>query len=293
MEHVVVVGGGVMGSLTALNLLNEGLQVTLLDRRQLGKEASWAGGGIISPLYPWRYNLAVSALADWSQGYYPQLGEKLLATTGIDPEVTPCGLLWLDEAEQGAALAWATEHAKPLEKLDSARVYKQVPQLAAGFSGGLWQASLANVRNPRLMAALKAYLIQQPRFTLLENTSVGGLLEEAGKVAGIHHAAGKIRADAVVIAAGAWSGDWLAGLGLQVPVAPVKGQMLLFKGEPGWLPSIVLFKGRYAIPRRDGHILIGSTLEHSGYDTATTQHALDSLRQSAISLLPDLAQMQP
>ncbi len=291
MQQVVIVGGGVMGCLTALNLLEEGLQVTLLERQFLGREASWAGGGIITPLYPWRYPDAVSALAEWSQDYYPALGERLSAHTGIDPEVAACGLLWLDESEQDTALAWARAHAKPLQGVGSEFIYQRVPQLRPGFSGGLWQANLANVRNPRLMAALKAHLLKQPGFVLRENTPMSGLLIEAGRVTGVRCAEGAIRADAVVMTTGAWSGQWLAGLDVQLPVAPVKGQMILYQGEPGWLPSIVLHKGRYAIPRRDGHILIGSTLEHSGFDTATTEEALSSLRDSAIALLPDLANM--
>lgn len=291
MQQVVIVGGGVIGCLTALNLLEEGWQVTLLERQSLGREASWAGGGIITPLYPWRYVDAVSALAEWSQDYYPALGQRLHEQTGIDPEVTPCGLLWLDETEQDVALAWAGAHAKPVQRVETSFIYERVPQLQAGFTDGLWQANLANVRNPRLMAALRAHLLQQPGFLLRENTPVADLLIEAGRVTGVRCAEGSVRADAVVMATGAWSGRWLAGLDLELPVAPVKGQMILYKGEPGWLPSIVLHNGRYAIPRQDGHILIGSTLEHSGFDTATTEEALASLRDSAIALLPDLANM--
>ena len=81
--------------------------------------------------------------------------------------------------------------------------------------------------------------------------------------------------------------------GLTLPVEPVKGQMLLYRMAPGWLPSIVMARGRYAIPRRDGHILIGSTLEYEGYDKRTTDEALASLRASAQALLPDLAQQSP
>ena len=96
MREVVLVGGGVMGCLSALELLQAGCRVTLLERGELGREASWAGGGIVSPLYPWRYCDAVSALAEWSQGYYPQLATSLLEQTERDPQVHTCGLLWLE-----------------------------------------------------------------------------------------------------------------------------------------------------------------------------------------------------
>ena len=84
-QQVVIVGGGVIGLLTAYNLASEVRSVVLLDRSNLGQESSWAGGGIVSPLYPWRYSPAVTALAHWSQDFYPQLGERLFAATGVQP----------------------------------------------------------------------------------------------------------------------------------------------------------------------------------------------------------------
>jgi len=293
MHQVVVIGGGVMGCMTALELLQRGFEVCLMERRQTGREASWAGGGIVTPLYPWRYSEPVSALADWSQRRYPELCRELLDHTGIDPQFSPCGLLWLDHAEESLALQWATERGRPIVPVDSDFIYRQVPELAPGFAGGMWQRGLANVRNPRLMAALKARLGQFPGFTLLENAPATGLEHTGGRVTGVIHAAGTVPADAAVLAAGAWSGEWLGAQGMTLEVAPVKGQMLIYKTAPGWLPSIVLHAGRYAIPRRDGHVLIGSTLEYAGFDTTTTQEALDSLRSSAHALLPALAQMQP
>ena len=95
-KQVVIVGGGVIGLLTAFNLAADVEQVVLCDRGALGQESSWAGGGIVSPLYPWRYSAAVTALAHWSQDFYPQLGERLFASTGVDPEVHTTGLYWLD-----------------------------------------------------------------------------------------------------------------------------------------------------------------------------------------------------
>ena len=87
MERTVVAGAGVVGLLSAYQLALAGRHVVLLDSGCVGQESSWAGGGIVSPLYPWRYSAAVTALAHWSQGFYPGLGERLLASTGVDPEV--------------------------------------------------------------------------------------------------------------------------------------------------------------------------------------------------------------
>lgn len=293
MRNVVIIGGGVIGCLSALNLLDAGVRVTLVERQQVGGEASWAGGGIVSPLYPWRYSQAVSALSRWSQGFYPELASRLAESTGIDPQVTVCGLLWLDSDEQAEALAWAAGQGTSLSSVDAGFIYQRVPVLAAGHQSALWQEDLANVRNPRLMAALRACLAKSPDCRLLEDAPDARLLVEDGRVAGVYCAGETLRADATVLASGAWSGDFLTGLGLALPVEPVKGQMLLYKTDPDWLRSVVLCGGRYAIPRRDGHILIGSTLEREGFDKTTTEVALNSLRTSAAQLLPALAEQQP
>jgi glycine/D-amino acid oxidase-like deaminating enzyme len=150
-------------------------------------------------------------------------------------------------------------------------------------------AGVANVRNPRLVKSLKAALLALPNVTLREHCQVTGFAQEGGRIVGVQTDDGVLAADDVVLSAGAWSGDLLQTLGLALPVEPVKGQMILFKCAEDFLPSMVLAKGRYAIPRRDGHILVGSTLEHEGYDKTPTAEALASLKASAIELLPALA----
>src|SRR5690606_5947866 len=100
--------------------------------------------------------------------------------------------------------------------------------------------------------------------TLVEQSPVTGFVHDAGRILGVQTDQGEVRGDRVVVAAGAWSADLLATLGLELPVKPMKGQMILFKCADDFLPSMVLAKRRYAIPRRDGHILVGSTLEDVG-----------------------------
>src|SRR3546814_15283582 len=126
-QQVVIVGGGVIGLLTAFNLASEGQRVVLLDRSSVGQEASWAGGGIVSPLYPWRYSPAVTALAHWSQDFYPQLGERLLEETGVDPEVHVTGLYWLDLHDAAEALNWAERYGRPLTSVSMETVRQDVP----------------------------------------------------------------------------------------------------------------------------------------------------------------------
>ena len=287
-KHVVIVGGGVIGLLTAFNLAAKVDRVVVCDQGEVGRESSWAGGGIVSPLYPWRYSPAVTALAHWSQDFYPQLGERLFASTGVDPEVHTTGLYWLDLDDEAQALAWAAREQRPLSAVDISAAYDAVPVLGPGYQHAIYMAGVANVRNPRLVKSLKAALLALPNVSLREHCQISGFAQKDGRVTGVLTDEGVLAADEVVLRGGAWSGDVLGTLGLELPVEPVKGQMILFKCEADFLPSMVLAKGRYAIPRRDGHILVGSTLEHEGYDKTPTEVALQSLRASAIELLPQL-----
>lgn len=288
MKDVVVVGGGAIGLLTSLLLARAGVSIMLIESSRVGSESSWAGGGIVSPLYPWRYGAAVTALAHWSQDFYPGFARQLWEDTGVDPEVHVTGLYWLDLDDEAEALAWAAREGRVLRGIDMASVHEQVPVLGEGFTRAIHMPGVANVRNPRLVKALRAALAAMPNVELREHCPVTGFIQEDGQIRGVITSDGEVRAERVVLAAGAWSGEMLRTLGLELPVEPVKGQMILYKCAENFLPSMVLARGRYAIPRRDGHILIGSTLEYAGFDKTPTNGALESLKASAEELLPAL-----
>lgn len=289
MSKTLIVGGGALGMLSARMLALAGQDVLLVDRQGVGGESSWAGGGIVSPLYPWRYSAAVTALAHWSQAFYPRLAEQLLDETTIDPQVHATGLYWLDLEDEDDALAWAQREGRELQAVALAEVRGQVPVLGEGFSRAIHMPGVANVRNPRLVKALKASLLAMPNVEIREHCPITGFIHEDEQIRGVTTADGDLRAQRVVLAAGAWSGDLLAPLGIELPIQPVKGQMILYKCAEDFLSSMVLAEGRYAIPRRDGHILVGSTLEHAGFDKTPTEDALNSLKRSAEALLPALA----
>lgn len=287
MSDVIVVGGGVMGLLTARALLARGMTVTLIEKTETGTEASWAGGGIVSPLYPWNYVPAISALASWAQDYYPELVAQLRDETGIDPELNPCGLLMLDPPEAQQALAWGRRFGKAVLPVDHAFVHEHEPAAARDFSDALWLPYVGNVRNPRLLQALKASLLRHAGFSLVVNQTVTDIV--AGDVsATVRSDSGCWIAEKVVVCAGAWSGVLLERVGLALPVVPVRGQMLLFAPRPGLINSIILKDGKYVIPRLDGHILAGSTTEEVGFDKRTTDDARDLLLHHAFDIVPAL-----
>jgi glycine oxidase len=289
VSRILIVGGGVIGMLLAREMVRERWQVSLFDKGQCGQEASWAGGGIVSPLYPWRYGQAVTDLAVWSEDFYPQLVQELKQESGIDAELSAHGMLMLGVEDQDAALQWSQLNRRWMEPVDEAFLYEHEPQLAPGFKHGLFMPKVSSVRNPRLVKALRQSLLDSGRVELYENAAVDKLKLEQGRAVGVQTRLGDFFGDCVVVTAGAWSGGVLEHIGVKLPVMPVRGQMILFQAQPGLLKGMVLNNRRYLIPRQDGRILCGSTLEHVGFDTATTSAARDSLYQSAIAMLPALA----
>lgn len=288
MTDVIIVGGGIIGLLSARELLAAGCSVRLIDKQAPGKEASWAGGGIVSPLYPWNYADAITDLVRWAQAYYPRLSEDLRVETGIDPQFSPCGLYMLDSPDHDRALDWAARVSAALEDRDVGDIYGAIPALSRDFQRALAMPSVGNVRNPRLLQALIASLLRSPRFELLADEPVTDLLTAGGKVQGVKTEAGWHQADQVLVAAGAWSPLLASTQGLPLTIEPVRGEMLVFEPAPGLLPSIVLYDGKYLIPRRDGRIVVGSTTERVGYNKQTTISGKATLLDAAFTILPAL-----
>lgn len=283
----VVVGGGLIGLLSALELHRSGFSTIVVERGPIGAESSWAGGGILSPLYPWRYDPAVTTLAAWSQAVYPSLCATLSEETGIDPEWTESGLLVLETPEQSVARQWALRHATPCELLDEQQSRQLVPGLGATAGNALWLPGIAQVRNPRLLHALNARL-HAAGVGLYENTEVRQINVRQGRVEGVTTATREIRASVVIVAAGAWSGEVLRAFNAASGILPVRGQMILFRAVPELLSPVVLYQDHYLVPRRDGRILVGSTVEYVGFDKSTTGEAMEHLRQAAFEILPSL-----
>jgi glycine oxidase len=289
MVDCAVVGGGLIGLLTALELRGAGLSVTLLDRGEPGRESSWAGGGILSPLHPWRYPDSVTALARWSQARYPDLAADLRERTGVDPEWEPSGLLVLDPGDDARdAHAWARRFEVALQTLDRAGLHGREPAVAGRWGSALWLPDVAQVRNPRLIAALRR-AAEAAGVEVRVETAVQSVRVEAGRAVAVQTTAGVVAAGAVVVASGAWTPGVLGPYGSEMPIEPVRGQMLLFRADPGVLRRIVLSGARYLVPRRDGRVLAGSTLEHVGFDKSTTAEARADLFEAAVELVPGLA----
>jgi glycine oxidase len=297
MSQIIIIGGGVLGMLSALTLRQRGFEVCLLERGKTGQESSWAGGGILSPLHPWRYPNEITALADWGQQHYAHLVQTLHNDTGIDSELCPTGLLIVNSEEQKQAQTWASQHDYTIHTLHGKTIQQKEPRLATHTTkqAALWLPNITHVRNPRFVRALHSAL-KLAGVTIHEDSEV---LQIKKKKQGfsVHTASAQYHSEQIVIAAGAWSAhvldtlqDKTASVDLKIAVEPVRGQMILFKTQPNWLSRIVLAENRYLIPRRDGRILVGSTLEYTGFNKQTTATALAELKQVAYDLVPDLIQ---
>jgi glycine oxidase len=292
MPDFIVIGGGLIGMLTARALASEGWAVTLLEQGATGRESSWAGGGIISPLYPWRYTDAVTRLAGWSQQHYPKLAQALYEESGVDPEYRRNGLLVLDPGDIDTAQAWQEKTPQTVETLSCEGITECEPALTlpSDIEQAVWLPDVAQVRNPRLVKACRGAI--DDRAAIQEQIGVTDLLTERGRIVGVNTTKGRHSAPNVIVCAGAWSGKLLQPFVASPKIEPVLGQMILFRADPETLQRIVLHEDRYLIPRRDGRILVGSTLEHTGFEKRTTHEARESLAAYARERFPVLREAE-
>ncbi len=289
---VVVVGGGLLGLLSARALSREGAKVTVVEQGDFGQESSWAGGGILSPLYPWNYSKAVNDLAAWSQRYYPELIEQLILESGVDPEWTPSGMLVLedDQDQITKATTWANQRDMNYIEWDPQALAEHESEIG-GEHRGLLFPEIAQVRNPRL---LKSVLESCKRtgVELLANHPVTELIHNEGQISGIRSNQTFYEADVVVVCAGAWTAKIMAMLEQDIQIRPVRGQMIMYRTEVGQIKRITLMDDHYVIPRRDGRVLVGSTMEETEFDKSTTEQARKQLSDFAEGLYPCLQKVE-
>ncbi|WP_165226577.1 glycine oxidase ThiO [Aquisphaera insulae] len=306
-RDVVVVGGGVIGLSIAYALSREGIRCLVLDRRELGREASWAGAGLLPPPSepPDRGAGAtdsvtglppLAALRSWSASLYPSWSQRLQDETGIDNGYRRCGGVDVacDEAEERSLRAtagrWRAERIvhERLAAVDCARIE---PALGPSVRQAYFLPDRAQVRNPRHLAAL-AIAASRRGAELRPWQPVLGLDVKDGRVAGVRVGSETIACSWVVMAAGAWSGGLLEGVGVSAPTPPVKGQIVLLRHDRPLLRRIVEHGRCYLVPRDDGRILVGATEEDAGFDTRPTAAGVRALIDEAIRLCPSLGRAE-
>lgn len=291
--HIAIIGAGISGLLTALELIEQGCSVTIFDQQAAGKAASWAGGGILSPMYPWRYPQPVNDLAKYGKGLYQSWNEKLQPITGIDFEIHETGMLIFDEADFETGLNYAAAYNEPMqhcEYLQQEQLEQINPRVSEQLTQAIYFPQIANVRNPRLLKSIIAYLKQHAQVEFIENTWINHFEIHEHQVQSIGASNGhSYKADHFVIATGAWSEHWSQQLNLSIPVEPVQGQMLLFKTPENWLPTMCMNEVMYLIPRTDGHIVCGSSMHHLGFDKRPSTQIQQNIYKASLAMVPELA----
>ncbi|WP_238701231.1 glycine oxidase ThiO [Mariprofundus erugo] len=291
--RVAVIGGGVVGCLTALYLHRLGAKPVVIERGRTGQESSWAGAGILCPIHPWLYPDSLSHFVDYSLNLYPALNRDLYHLTGMSIQWRKSGLmipLFSDDRvnHQAQAIAWSQQFGWQLDLLNRQQAVDAEPTLSPEVDGALLWPEVGQVRNPRLLQAARKAL-ELSGVEIREMCEVTSLLEAGGRATGLMLADGSsIEADAVLLAAGSWSGELAEQWGISLPVEPVKGQIVLLKDTPGKLAHIVKHDDAYLVPRVDGHILIGASMERVGFSKGNTEPVVNRLLEATWRMAPGL-----
>jgi glycine oxidase len=283
----VIIGAGVIGLSTAYELALQGLSVTVIERGDAGGESSWAGSGILSVLPPWEYGAPLNALTQWSLELYPDWVERIRAESGLDPEYYVDGMLVMrqHDPKYDAARAheWCRRHGVRMEQVS----LRDIVPHAGVESEAIWLPQVAQARNPCLLRALRCAAERQG-VRIVEQAEVTAFETQADQVTCVRSTRGRHAAGGYIVTAGAWSRAMLGDLALELQIKPIRGQIQLFKANPGLLGCVIRQNGIYLVPRHDGHILVGSTLEDVGFDKNTTAEAQALFIERATEILPQL-----
>ncbi len=287
---ILIIGGGAVGLTTAWYLAGQGVSVSVVDRQQVGREASWAGAGMLPPGNLQHAITAEARLRAYSHQLWENLAEELTARSGIDNGYRRCGSVEISPPNQEEAFAnqqseWRAEGIL-IEELDRSDIEKHVACLADDFSSGVFLPEFGQVRNPRHVKALAA-ACRQLGVEIIEDQEQLSLTVRGQQVE-VTTSDRRFACDRICVCAGSWSSKVLEPLGVSLPVKPVRGQMAQLRVTQ--LPfSCVIEQGRrYLVPRADGLVLVGSTEEHVGFEKRNTTEGVAGLLKFAESLVPEL-----
>jgi glycine oxidase len=298
--NVAIIGAGVIGLGIAWRLAARGLSVAVFDKAATGSGASHAAAGMLAACCEAEPGEeALVTLGRESQARWPAFASELQQVSGIDVELRSEGTLVValtadDQARLNHQLVFQQRLGLPLQWISAAETRRREPHLAGKLAGAVWSPEDTQVDNRKLAAALRGAALAAGA-VVNEHQPVSAISSHAGRVDGVVLADGtKVTADAVVLAAGAWSRS-IAGLepDLRPPVRPIKGQMLALRMDPAapLLTHVVWAPGAYLVPRKDGRLLIGATVEERGYDTSLTAGGVLTLLEAAWRVVPAVEEL--
>jgi glycine oxidase len=285
---VLILGGGVIGLTTAWFLAEAGARVTLVEPHEFGRQASWAGAGIIPPAHPEPAPTPLEQLRARSAVLYPQLSRQLREQTGIDNGYVVRGGL---EVSAGAHAATSDEwsgEGVAFQELRGEDLHRRYPYLAPDLQCAYFLPDMAQVRNPRHLKALQAACAARG-VQMRPHCPVRRLAAQGGRIEAVETEQGRLTAGRYLIAAGAWTDALLEPFGLRLGIRPVRGQIALLNSEASRSWPILVQGKRYLVPRGDGRVLVGSTEEDAGFDARPTAAPIAELLDFAAQIVPELA----
>jgi glycine oxidase len=291
-SDVVIVGAGLIGCGIAYELAKRGAMVTVYDRAEPARAASWAGAGMLAPYSEEVADPALLALCDASLRVYPAFVDDLRERTGVDAHLRHEGTLHVacddpSAAARSAQCAAFRLNGADASVLDRDATLAREPMLGGHVRGAVYVANEAHVDNRRLGRALVAACTDAGvRF---ERTTGVTLESDARRVRGIRTEHGFAATGTVVNAAGAWAGE-LAGVpdAARIAVRPVAGEMLALAVPKGFTRGLVWSQHVYLVPRDDGRLLIGATSLERDFDVRVTARGVQSLLDVALRIAPVL-----
>jgi glycine oxidase len=287
MPDVVVIGGGVIGLLSARELRRRGLAVTLVERDRPGRQASWASAGILTSAHPGDSS-PDALLKRRSERLYPTLVADLREEADVDPEMTMNGHLIPAFSEQQARELRDEARREPeAELVDGAALRGAEPALGPSILAGLLRPG-GQIDNRRLCRALEV-AVRRVGVDLVFGAAVTEIVRQGDRVAGVRTLEGDIAAPVVVNAAGSWSRQ-IPGCEPAIPVAPQRGEILaLDQSAVGLRRVVTKVPDPYLVPRADGRLIVGATRKYVGYNSAFTAGGVNWLLGEAIDMVPALA----
>jgi glycine oxidase len=289
----VIVGGGVIGLTIARALRKRGVRdVALIERGQLGSEASWAAGGILAPQIEADRPDEFFRLACASRDLYPAFADALNEESGTDVELNPTGTLCLafteeEEKELRHRYAWQTSAGLAVEWLSASDAHALEPHISSAPRCALRFPNDIQIENRKLVHAL-ASANERLGVRLVSNCEVSEVCVEHEKVWGVETSLGRLSARVVVLAAGAWTSLIKSSLPT-IQIEPVRGQMLCFKADSPIARHVIYSSRGYLVPRRDGRVLAGSTAERVGFERSVTDEGMNAIKSMAIEIAPSIA----
>ena len=295
--RIVIVGGGVMGCATALELANRGVRdVVVLERAVPGAEASSAAAGMLAAQIESRDEAELVQFVRAREAY-SGWAVALREATGIDIAHRRSGVLSIARTEQALERAHHDVEAQRAwglraEVVDGARARTIERELCDGIAGAAYYPDEAQVDPPQLLRAL-VVAATMAGVVMRAGTTVSTLVSEGDRCIGVGLAPKEIiRADAVVLAAGSWS-SLVPGIPDDLPrVRPVRGQLVLLEERPPRARTIVFEGHSYVVPRGDGRIVCGSTMEDVGHRREVTAAGVQSILAAAIAVMPRLGEAE-